>query len=72
MARGANLRRHAQKAFNKVAATRGGERCGKSRRGGKREVCLAVAPVVGWKCGKNPINKLYACVAPRRGRGKRR
>lgn len=66
MARGsaARLRRFAPKAFNKVAATRGGERCGTSKRGGRNRVCLAVAPIPGWKCGLNPINKLYACVKP--------
>ena len=70
MARGrkANLVRGARKAFNKVAATRGGERCGRSRRGARRQVCLSVAPLPGVKCGKNPINKLYACVAKGRGR----
>lgn len=80
-----NLRKSEKKAFNKVASTRGGMKCGRSSRGPKREVCLAVAPVVGWSCGYNPVNKLYACAAPgprsvkkagraraRRGRGKKR
>ena len=72
MARGANLRRTARQAFNTVADTRGSMKCGTSRRGGKNRVCLAVAPVVGMKCGKNPINKLYACAERGGGRSKKR
>lgn len=64
MARTDNLRRNSQQAFNTVAKARGSMKCGRSKRGAKREVCLAVAPVVGWKCGYNKINKLYACAAP--------
>lgn len=68
MARGraSNLRRTANKAYNKVYVA-GGKKCGRSRRGAKKKVCLSTSPMTGFKCGKNPINKLYACVAKGRG-----
>jgi hypothetical protein len=72
MARGssARLRRYASKAFNKVASNRYGMKCGTSSRGSKPRVCLATHPVPDMKCGRNPINKLYACARP--GARKRR
>lgn len=70
--RTSNLRKSASKAYNKVARARGGMKCGTSRRGAKRRVCVSVAPVAGMKCGLNPINHLYACVARKRGRSARR
>lgn len=64
MARGriSNLKKSSRKAFNKVAGARGSMKCGRSPRGAKKEVCLAVAPVPGWACGLNKVNGLYACV----------
>ncbi len=64
MARGrvSNLKKSAKKVFNKVAGSRGSERCGRSKRGARNEVCLSVAKMPGWKCGLNKITGLYACV----------
>jgi hypothetical protein len=76
MARGriSNLRKSSRKAFNKVAGARGSMKCGRSPRGAKKEVCLAVAPMPGWSCGLNRVNGLYACVnsgGRRKSRGRR-
>lgn len=74
MARGsrARLKAHAREAFQTVARTRGGMKCGTSPRGAKNRVCLATHAVPGMKCGRNPINGLYACSEKRGGGGRRR
>jgi hypothetical protein len=77
MSRVATLRRHKTEAFNSVARTRFGMKCGVSPRGSKPRVCLSVAPVPGMKCGRNPVNGLYACASKGNGssskrRGKKR
>ena len=55
----ARLRKYASKAYNKVARASGHKRCGTGR--GGRRVCLSTEKIAGMKCGRNPINKLYAC-----------
>ena len=69
MSRTSVLREHAAEAFEKVARSRYGMKCGKSPRGAKAQVCLSVGEIPGWKCGYNRINKLFACV---QGKGARK
>lgn len=64
MARTSGLRKGAAKARSKIKRA-GGKKCGKGKRG--RKVCISTKPIAGMKCGKNPINKLYACVARKKG-----
>lgn len=64
------LRKHAGKAFNKVARKSGGRACGTSPRGSRNRVCLSTHPVSGMACGRNPVNGLWACANA--GRGRRR
>jgi hypothetical protein len=72
MARGriSNLRAGADKAFNKVQRAPGGKKCGTSRNGVK--LCVSTHPIAGMKCGRNPINDLYACAGKGRKSGTRR
>lgn len=62
-----NLKKSANYAYTTVARAKGHKKCGRSPRGAKRTVCLATEPVAGMKCGRNPINNLYACVGKGRG-----
>lgn len=70
--RTANLRASARKAYAKVATTRSQRKCGRSSRGAKKQVCLSTAEIPGMRCGKNPINGLYACVEGGKGRKRAR